>query len=200
MIKVKLFVMAVALAICSTATAQFSNTGTRGNQRTVRTSTGGGGFDGNGPQAGYKGFIEGGYTIGVGDYDLGRLELITTHGYQFNQYIFAGVGAGFKYYTDDELWAYPIFGDIRANILNNSISPFVDFKIGYAAGDADGFFLTPSVGCRFGFKNNCAMTVSVGYEMQKGTIYSYYYYGGYYYDDESTETIGGLALKVGFEF
>ncbi|MBR6715361.1 MAG: hypothetical protein IKI83_02830 [Prevotella sp.] len=194
--RIKLFFMAVVLLVCNTVEAQFVNADKSGKVKNVSSST----FDGNGPERGYKGFIEGGYTVGVGDYKSGRAELITTHGYQFNNYIFAGVGAGAKYYTDDELWAFPIYADVRANILNHSISPFVDLKIGYAAGDVDGFLLIPSIGCRYGFNNNTAITASIGYEIQKAKLYASYYYGGRVYESSSRETIGGLAFKIGFEF
>lgn len=194
--KIKFFVMTAALVVCTTASAQFSNTGTRNNQRTTRTSMGGAGLDGNGPEAGYKGFIEAGYTVGVGDYGEGRIALTTTHGYQINPYVFTGIGAGVNYFTDADAWGVPIFADIRANILNNSISPFIDMKIGYSITDVEGFYFNPSVGCRFGFRNNSAFTLSIGYEMQKADFYGYY--AGYYYED--SENCGGLTIKLGFDF
>ena len=35
----------------------------------------------------YRGFIDAGYSIGVGDYEFGRFEVNTSHGYQFNPYL-----------------------------------------------------------------------------------------------------------------
>ncbi len=46
---------------------------------------------------GYRGFAEVGYGIGVGDYDFGRFSIETSHGYQFNHYIFLGAGLGFQF-------------------------------------------------------------------------------------------------------
>lgn len=48
---------------------------------------------------GYRGFVDFGYTVGLGDYGVGRIELTTSHGYQFNPYFFAGIGTGIHYYV-----------------------------------------------------------------------------------------------------
>ena len=202
--KIKLFVMAAALVTCTTASAQFSNTGTRNNQRTSRTAMGGG-LDGNGPEAGYKGFAELGYTIKVGDYGSGRLAFSTTHGYQFNEYLFVGAGAGVSYFTESEDCGIPIFADVRVNFLNNSISPFSDVKIGYAVSSVEGFYFNPSVGCRFGFVNNLALSVSFGYELHMFDYYLWYcsWHVDHYDTYKSLEgkrNCGGLTMKVGFEF
>ena len=41
----------------------------------------------------YRGFADLGYTIGLGDYKMGRFEINTSHGYQFSPYFFLGAGA-----------------------------------------------------------------------------------------------------------
>ena len=48
-------------------------------------------------QSGYKGHVEAGYSVGIGDYDFGRFEVNTTHGYQVNPYIFLGAGTGLHF-------------------------------------------------------------------------------------------------------
>lgn len=194
--KIKLFVMTAALVVCTTASAQFSNTGTHNNQRTTRTSMGGAGLDGNGPKAGYKGFMEAGYTFGIGDYGTDRVAFTTTHGYQINPYVFTGIGAGVNYFTDAEVWGVPIFADVRANFLNNSISPFVDIKIGYSVTDVKGLYFNPSVGCRIGVSNNAALILSIGYEMQTVDVFYFVNYHPY----ESSENCGGLTIKLGIDF
>ena len=47
------------------------------------------GFSGNGrgPQKGYRGFVDLGYTIGTGDFGLDRVEFSTSHGYQIRFYL-----------------------------------------------------------------------------------------------------------------
>ena len=149
-------------------------------------------FNNSGNESGYKGFIDLGYTIGVGDWGIDRLELSTSHGYQFNPYLYVGAGIAANYYFDAEVIGMPIFAHVRGNILNNSISPYIDFRIGYSPlKDVQGLYLTPSIGCKIKSFN-----VSVGYVMQKAK----YYYSDYYYDYEGSENCGGLSLKVGFEF
>ena len=45
----------------------------------------------------YRGNVEAGYSVGIGDYDSERFEINTTHGYQFNPYFFLGVGTGIHF-------------------------------------------------------------------------------------------------------
>ncbi len=201
--KIKYFIVAAALVVCSTSYAQFSNTNV--NQRNTRTSLSSKSFDGNGSKAGYKGFIEGGYTIGVGDYGEDRFAFTTTHGFQFNPYFFLGVGAGMNYISDDKLLGIPIFADIRTNLLNRRVSPILEAKIGYSVLDIEGLYISPSIGCRIAVGKNIAIFVSIGYEMQRAefVISNYEYLGGGYYSHNNyraTENCGGSTFRVGFEF
>ena len=58
---------------------------------------------------GYKGFVDFAYIGDVSDYNASKIELSTTHGYQFNNYFFVGGGVAFNYYTDADLYAAPIY-------------------------------------------------------------------------------------------
>ncbi len=147
----------------------------------------GGRTDGKGLKAGYRGFVDLGYSIGVGDFGEGRAEFATSHGYQFNPYIYAGLGAGVHYYHESEMVEIPVFAHVRSEFLNNAISPFFDFKIGYTVYDATGFYMTPSVGCRF-----AGVSIGIGYTMQK-VEYDIGHYSG-------SENCGGFSIKVGFDF
>lgn len=136
-------------------------------------------------RTGYKGFVDLGYTLGVGDWGMDRLEVSTSHGYLFSPYFYAGVGIGVHYYFDSEECTLPIFAHVRSNLLNNRNSPYIDFRIGYTPTEtAQGLYMAPSVGYKIGSFN-----VSLGYVMQKVSIY-----------DDWSENCGGFSIKVGFEF
>ena len=140
----------------------------------------------SGNSVGYKGFIDLGYTIGVGFWSIDRLELSTSHGYQFNPYLYVGGGVAANYYFDAESFGLPFFAHVRGNILNNKISPYVDFRIGYSPlEDVRGFYMAPSIGCKI-----YSFNVSLGYVVQKVT--------DDYYD--ITVSCGGFSFKVGYEF
>ena len=171
-----------------------------------------GSFDGNGPSAGYRGFVEAGYTIGVGEYGEDRASMLTTHGYQINPYLYVGVGSGINAFLkkNTTLWSVPIFADVRVNVINHSICPFVDLKFGYSVADIEGVYLCPSVGCRMRLGNKTAMYASLGYEFQKADfristfVYQYNSFTKNYYFMEKVnterKTCSGISLKIGFEF
>lgn len=159
--------------------------------------------------SGYRGFVDFGYTIGTGDYNLGRLELTTSHGYHFNPYIFLGAGTGFHYYCTDEAdeFVIPVFADFRANFIKGPIVPFATLKLGYSFTTSEfdnlGVYLAPAIGVKFMLHNKQALSVSLGYTCQWTKIDEYYEYDPYssyphYYS--GTLNLSGLSLKLGFEF
>lgn len=180
---VKFFIALVVMAIAMPSFAQFTTGGKNTTVSSEEVLT-----------AGYKGFIDAGYAFGVGDYGADRVLVTTSHGYQVNPYFFAGAGAGFNYYTDGEVFGVPIFADFRGTfpIKNTKVAPFIDMKIGYTVADVEGFYLAPSIGVRFATSNKVGINIGIGYEMQKAEVYDYY--------GSDTATIGGFAIKLGFDF
>lgn len=141
---------------------------------------------------GYRGFVDFGYTLGVGDYDTGRLELSTSHGYQIIPQLYIGGGIGLHYYLDGEEIAIPIYTDIRTDILNAPVTPFFDLKIGYTVTDLSGLYLSPSIGCSFRISNGARCNIGIGYVMQKAEIWGWDWY--------DSINLGGISFKVGFDF
>ena len=145
---------------------------------------------------GYKGFVNLTVGGGLGDYGDNNIGLSTSHGYQFNPYIYLGAGVGLSYYFDYETTFVPIFLDFKANLKEGKITPFAGVKLGYSMFDGTGFYFNPTVGIKFAKSFN----VSLGYTVQMTEMYHYGYNGGYsnsYYDNVN---IGGLSLSFGFEF
>ncbi len=174
---IKFFMVAVLSVLCLTASAQRSAT--------------------NGTSKGYQGFIEGKLAFGGGDYSAAGV--FTSHGYQFNPYVFFGGGAGLMVgsssadgyvdrYIDDKVMV-PIYANIKINILNKKISPMIDGKLGYSISDAKGLFFATSVGCRIRLGNH-AIIPSLGYKAQQLDVK--------YLD--KTETYGFTTLGCTFEF
>ena len=119
----------------------------------------------------YRGFTDLSYTLGVGDTseDFDRFTLSTTHGYQLDDMFFVGAGLSFEYVRDAAVALVPIYADVRMDIplRSRSIKPFVDAKVGYAAGQLDGFYFAPTVGVRVPVRFVQAMNFGLGYKLQK---------------------------------
>ena len=112
---------------------------------------------------GYKGFVELGMGATHHDFDyIGDnntddkprgfgMELLTIHGYQFNNFFFLGGGVGINECTETNVMI-PVFADFRVNMLNKRISPVFDTKWGYAIGDHHGMYFSFNLGLRFSLK------------------------------------------------
>lgn len=132
-----------------------------------------------GVRRGYHGSVDIGYTFGIGDYDFGRFEINTTHGYQFNPYFFIGGGVGLHLFSEyntphmdipldcrDSQLDVPLYATVRVNILNRSITPFIDGRIGYYLTHGGGLYAKAAVGCRFHIYDRHAMNIAVGYSYE----------------------------------
>lgn len=152
---------------------------------------------------GYRGFMELGGGPGVGDYGDGFVSFSTSHGGQISPYFFLGAGIGFDYHFGWETISIPIFADLRANFLDNNITPYFGMKIGYSVFDITGFYFNPTLGVDFALDSRLGFNFSLGYNLQSARVghYSYYDYGGYSVSIGGLkEIIGGITFKFGVHF
>ena len=165
----------------------------------------------------YRGFVDAGYTFGLGDYKFGRIEVNTSHGFQINPYIFVGGGAGFHFMSSyktpdmdipldkrDSKVDIPIFANIRANLSKGKITPFIDFRGGMFVTNSGGLYVHGAVGCRFATNEKQAFNISVGFSLEKLEFESF---GGFissksmeYYRTPRKLEANGLTIKLGYEF
>lgn len=149
---------------------------------------------------GYKGFVDFGYIADLSDYDANKVEISTSHGYQFNNYFYLGGGVAADFYTDADLIAVPIFVDFRANFINKKVTPFADIKTGYSVGDVEGAYVSTSIGVRFSLKGKKAINLKLEYNYQQHNDHGDYSYNNNYYSYDYDYDLEGLGFKVGFEF
>ena len=113
-----------------------------------------GGFnsDTGGLSKGYHGMVEWGNGVDSTFEEWGTC-LVTTHGYQFNPYLFLGVNLGF-YLNEYELGPM-LFGlDFRVYMSQNSkFTPYIGLRGGYAYGDV-------MAGLRFSLNRSLGLNIS----------------------------------------
>lgn len=165
----------------------------------------------------YRGYADVGYTFGIGDYNFGRVEVNTSHGYQINPYLFVGAGVGLHFMqsyktsnTDialdvrDSKVDIPVFANIRCNFLKKKVSPFIDLKAGTFVSNGDGLYINASAGCRIATNEKQAVNISLGYTREKLEFQTFDEFVGYYNLDytrrATTYNTEGISLKVGYEF
>lgn len=116
------------------------------------------------PTEGYRGFAGMNIFAGVGKYPYDRFCLTSVHGFQADN-IYIGMGASMQFKANDEVYynddgdevdldfTMPFFIDFNYELQQSKLSPFVDLKLGYALGSANGLYLLPSVGIRMSHIN-----------------------------------------------
>lgn len=147
-----------------------------------------------------KAIVDLGYNFGVGDYESDKIELSASYGYQFNPYLFLGVGAALDFYTDGEC-TLPFFTHFRANFMNTRITPFGDVKLGYTVGELSGVYLTMGLGVRFVWTKKLAVNLRLEYSFQ-GDEFSADAFEGINHPPlrKDSQPFQGFGLKAGFEF
>ena len=165
-----------------------------------------GGFIDQGPQHGYRGFIDGGMCFAT---DRHIFSISTTHGYQFVPWLFVGVGyqfQRFRVYDGYNVGNHIIYGDLRMDFLKSNITPFVGFRAGYNTGKHMGAMVSPMAGVRFGFnKSPLALNLSLGYVYQQWNRPKYVtdFEANLIIEDETEITkrnVGGFTIRLGLEF
>lgn len=162
---------------------------------------------------GYRGIVEAGYDIGVGDYGTNRLKFNVINGYQFNPYFSVGIGTGFRYYEyygyygysegEEDTWLIPFFADLRANFVDGPISPYLSVGIGYSFNASDdfkgaGFIFNPVVGINFKITEKQSMHIGLGFELQNmGKLKRY---SGGVFVDETAKNCNAFSINLGVSF
>lgn len=166
---------------------------------------------------GYRGFADVGYTFGVGDYDMGRFEVSTTHGYQINPYIFVGAGVGLHFMpsyetsdmdialdTRDSKVCIPVFAAARVNFTKTRVSPFIDIKGGTFVTKGDGLYIVLSGGCKIKTRGKQGIDLSVGYTFAKLEFQTFgrftNIYNMSYTRTATNRDTEGISVKIGYEF
>lgn len=124
---------------------------------------------------GYRAMLEGGNNTNADDKKLVVNGVYTIHGYQFNQYLFVGLGMGIQqiFYKDNDYTVYlnknniPIFADACFYFLPRSISPLIDFRGGYTVSGFKGHYLNPNIGVDFSFSPRSGLYLMIGYFEQE---------------------------------
>ena len=119
------------------------------------------------------------------------------HGMQITPKIFVGGGLGIqriKIYDDanPNLYTYgciPIFTNMRYDMVKGSFSPFMDLRLGLQFGGLDGFYFSPSVGCRFGHFN-----LSLGVETKQCIYHEKKQKDWGFYETQKSITVPTLRL------
>lgn len=137
-------------------------------------------------QKGYRGFVElgGGGDVNEG---YGSFFINTTHGYQFSEWFFAGIGLGYLYadhfHYEPNLFEY--YGDIHLTIPTTSrFYPFADFKIGGASNEGTDLFIHGGIGVRVALNETLGLSLGLNC----------------YYVDSYSASAPFLGAALGFDF
>ena len=171
---------------------------------------------GKGPQKGYRGFVDLEFYKSIDALSEDHFGFSTTHGYQFKPWLFVGVGTGMKishnkhYETNNygkkkDYYMFPLYADLRFDLLKNRYSPYLDCRIGYTLGDkAYGIMFNPSMGCRIGLSDKLAINASLGYSLQSTDLVVFIHgYSSITHRDNGNwqnNPYHCLSIKLGIEF
>ncbi len=98
----------------------------------------------------------------------------TSHGYQFNPWLFAGVGLDYSlkdigysnthHYSLDSYFL-SLFADVRTDLQFGKFTPFADVRLGVNATSSGTVYFSPSIGYRFNWGRKVGINVGVGYTL-----------------------------------
>ena len=109
--------------------------------------------------------------------------LMTSVGFQYNNYLAAGLGIAYNQMSlNDGVRTIPLFLDVRGNVLDKPVTPIYSMAVGYGFAlenrDFDiirakgGAYLYPALGMRFDGKGGSSFMMDFGYQFQTVEITS----------------------------
>ena len=118
----------------------------------------------------YRGEVNLGYSIGVGDVGLGRVNIHTIQGVQVGRFVSAGLGAGIDiYHYDGASFLIPIYLNVKGYLpVSRIVTPYLSLDIGGGIGvgpqmaGLDGVICAPAVGVQVSLAH-----IQVGYALQQ---------------------------------
>ena len=154
---------------------------------------------------GYQGFLEESNCWHFDKNMPATIQLSTTHGFYFNDRIYAGIGVGLEFNSDYVLM--PFYTNIRYVFLNKkAVSPIVSLRLGSFISDNMGAYGDLAFGVRFASKRDFAVSVLVAGTYYDKLRYNYteeWMDGQGYYHYETIEgkiNPSGVSLRVGIEW
>ena len=141
-------------------------------------------------QSGFKGFVEVGYGLGIGNERNNIFGVETSFGYQFNHYLYLGGGLGVHFHkalVDTYPWRedeadinttrnnpdykfpfIPLYLNVRSQLFeSNRITPYIDTKIGASIINFYGFYFSPAIGLHIPTSAFLSLNISLGYALQQ---------------------------------
>lgn len=140
---------------------------------------------------------EAGSSIAFKHKNVQAASLTYTAGYRISEFLKLGVGIGGRYYFNnnedvrdtDIDWAFPIFANFRGNIISQEIRSMVPYwSLNIGGVIRDGFYLSPTIGLRFG-ENRNSWLIGISYGLHQLKVFP-----------DDTEFKNFISLKIGYEF
>jgi hypothetical protein len=130
----------------------------------------------------YRGIIEAGYALGIGDYGINNFRFNFINGIRVGQYSSIGLGIGYRrYFTGNQTAPYlvssekqiPVFIDLRTTFSSKKLTPYLAVDIGNSSGfgssgtKPEGLLFSTSGGIWYNVSDRFAVFAGIAWEMQK---------------------------------
>lgn len=156
----------------------------------------------------YKGAVDIGFASGAGEVAHNRFELSAINGFQFNDWLYAGVGITAQLWQVYNEVSMPLFINVQTVLNKGVISPLADLRVGYSFDfssspiinriDKEGVYLNPSFGFRWALCKRSAFRFTAGYLFQRG---AFNYFNGHSPMLQHYElSLHSLVARLGVEF
>jgi hypothetical protein len=158
----------------------------------------------------YRGIIEAGYALGVGDYGLNNFRFNFINAINIGNYSSIGLGIGYRrYYTDNNTAPYlvsnkkqiPVFLDFRTTFSSKKLTPYLALGIGNSSGygtsetTKEGLLFTTSGGIWYNVSSRFAVFAGLDFEMKKLEFSNEFPYANNYKKNSNS-----FGLNIGIAF
>jgi hypothetical protein len=165
---------------------------------------------GKGHRKWYRGIIELGYGLGLGDYGINNFRFNFINAVRIGEFSSIGLGIGYRrYFTGNDAAPYlvsnenqiPLFLDLRTSFSTRKLTPYLALGIGTSSGyqtagtDKGLFMFNASGGIWYNVSPGFAVFAGIAYEMQKLE-----YSDSDPFANSYLKSAGSISLNIGISF
>lgn len=121
------------------------------------------------PERGYRGFLD--WSNDIGSVDMWfpgnkatefYTGISTSHGYQFNPYLYIGGGLGYQHCSRFSSNIFSPFVHGRGDFRFGHLTPFGEIRLGYNLTNGGGIYFSPNIGYRFNWGRKLGINIGLG--------------------------------------
>ena len=127
----------------------------------------------------------------------------TSHGFQFNRWLFAGGGVAIENFVkENETYLASVYAHLRSDLWFGRFRPHVDVRLGYNMSNYGGVYFCPTIGYRINTRGPLGVNIAFGATLNgnRRELYDYSPAPGWLFSRRRHQYDTTIHIRLGIDF